>query len=330
MSLVQRALHRSADLCFVPPLDKLWRQRLLGKVICLLYHRVDEPGRAPFLERFGTPPIPPDQLHDELQFLKSRGARFMTFSDLRQNRFPQADQFGVIVSFDDGLRDNYTNGFPVLDALGIKGVLFQATALVGASSLIWEHALYWYWQDEALRRQLTAIAHRAQPHLQAFADRQLLVSLRETCTANAVEAMLGEMAALDGCAGALHEAARRFYPAAADVLAAHASGHELGSHGHRHYPRKNIDGALFVQELETSIRVLQQITGETPAAFSYPFNSHLPGDTELASPLFEQLVTVDGGLIERSTPQRRLPRYTWPGPHRSALRRRRWLWTGGA
>ena len=48
MPLLQRLLNRSQDLLFLPGLGRLWRQRLLGRVHCLLYHRVDEPeiGRA--------------------------------------------------------------------------------------------------------------------------------------------------------------------------------------------------------------------------------------------------------------------------------------------
>ena len=59
MSRLGRIANRAADLLFLPPLDRLWRRRLRGKVLCLLYHRVDQPGRVPFLDRFGVPPIPP-------------------------------------------------------------------------------------------------------------------------------------------------------------------------------------------------------------------------------------------------------------------------------
>jgi hypothetical protein len=109
MTLLHRIVNRSLDVLFLPGFDRFWRHRLMGKVLCLLYHRVADPGQVPFLDRYGVPPIPPGQLLDELSFLKSQGATFLTFSDLRRGRFPGPEEFGVIVCFDDCFRDNYAN-----------------------------------------------------------------------------------------------------------------------------------------------------------------------------------------------------------------------------
>ena len=71
---LRRLANRAKDLLFLPPFDAYWRRRLNGKVLCLLYHRVDHPGRFPFLDRFGVPPIAPGTLLNELSFLKMKGA----------------------------------------------------------------------------------------------------------------------------------------------------------------------------------------------------------------------------------------------------------------
>lgn len=328
MSRLGRAANRAADLLFLPPLDRLWRRRLRGKVLCLLYHRVEEPGRVPFLDRFGVPPIPPDELAAELGFLRRHGARFLTYADLRAGRFPSAEEFAVIVSFDDGLRCNYEEGMEVLQALGIPAVFFQSTGMLAGGELVWEHALYWYGAHPTYGPRLEELARRRLDLPADLRGAALIARLRDGTPMALVRDLLAELAERWGTAGELVAAADGLYPGEAHLRRARDAGHEVGSHGHHHVPRCSISPAEFEQELGRSGAVLGRVLGEAPRSFSYPFNSHLPGDDQICGRHFLQVATVDGALLTPATPALALPRFTWPGPHANPLRRRRWLWTG--
>jgi peptidoglycan/xylan/chitin deacetylase (PgdA/CDA1 family) len=328
VSRLGRVANRAADLLFLPPLDRLWRRRLRGKVLCLLYHRVDQPGRVPFLDRFGVPPIPPGELAAELGFLQRRGARFLTYADLRAGRFPSAEEFGVIVSFDDGLRCNYEEGLEVLAALGVPAVFFQSSGMLAGGVLVWEHALYWYGTHPTLAPRLAELARQRLKLPAELEGAALIARLRDGTPVARVQDLLAELAERWGTAGELAAAAEHLYPSEAHLIRARDAGHELGSHGHHHVPRCNISPATFEQELVRSSAVLSRVLGEPPQSFSYPFNSHLPGDDQICGRHFRQVATVDGALLTASTPALALPRFTWPGPHPNRLRRRRWLWTG--
>jgi peptidoglycan/xylan/chitin deacetylase (PgdA/CDA1 family) len=306
--LWSRALNRSRDLMFWQPLHKYWAAKMRGHVICLVYHRVDRRGSVPFMDRHGAPCIEPHELAEELQLLKSQGARFMTFADLRRGDFPGPTELGVIVSFDDGFKANYTIGVDVLNALRIPAVFFQSTGLIEAPMLIWEHALYWLrYQDGLDDRSFDEVAGPSIPIKRTE-------SMLKGLGAPSQEALVAE--------------ARRLYPTAADVRRAHAAGHELGSHGHNHYPRTRIDEETFEAELLKSIGILASIVGERPQAFAYPFNDYYPQDATIAGSHFKQIATVDSRLIARTTDPLSLPRFTWPGPHPYGLRRNRWVLTG--
>lgn len=328
LQLGRRLGNRALDALFLPPLDRLWVPRLRGRVLCLLYHRVDEPGRMPFLDAFGVPPIRPEDLHDELALLGRRGARFLTFADLREGRFPDPDQFGVIVSFDDGFQDTYRHGLPVLDGLGVQATVFQASALVEAEDLIWEHALYWYGHDPRLCAELSELAHRRIPRSRTHTGMALITFLREEVRCCEVEALLVEMKGRHDHGPRLRDLAAAIYPRRETLQAACRHGHEIGSHGHRHYPRRNLSDGEFEQELQVSSWRLASLLGGPPRAYSYPFNSHQPGDERICGRHFLQAATVDGALIGPDSPPLELPRFTWPGPHRHGLHRRRWLMTG--
>jgi peptidoglycan/xylan/chitin deacetylase (PgdA/CDA1 family) len=328
LSFTRRAANRSLDLLFAPAFDRVWRRRLLGKVMCVLYHRVGPRGAVPYLDRFGAPPIAQEELSRELDILRSRGARFMTFAGLRNGEFPDGSEFGVIVSFDDGFRDNYAGALDVLDSLGIRATIFQSTAMVDAPTLIWEHALYWYWDQPRMRDALIELAHQRIAASRASGGDALLAFLRDALPAAEVESLLAEMSVRFECGPALREQARLLYPARQDLIGAQARGHEIASHGHHHYRRGCLDATAFEGELRRSSSALTEILGQAPAAFAYPFNDHQSGDETICGRHFVQAATVDGALIERNTPPLSLPRFTWPGPHRNALRRSRWLWTG--
>lgn len=325
MDPISRIGNRLKDIGFIPPLDRLWVRGMRGRVTCFLYHRVADPAADEFLARGGSPAIRPAQLARELGFLRRIGARFATFGDLRAGWFPANSEIGVIISFDDGFRSNYEQGLDVLGSLGIRAVFFQVTGLVDARVLLWEHALYWHTRDEEAAGRLLAAVREARPDLArgASTGRQLAIRLRERVSSPEVERLL-RAARVSG----EPEIAARLYPTAAMLREARDRGHEIGSHGHGHYKRDTVDEATFETDLARSAHELERLLGEPPAAFSYPFNSHRPGDDAIVGRHFQQAITVDRRRIERGADPYRLSRFNWPGHPRSGLRHRRWLLTG--
>lgn len=331
MQLARRIANRSLDyLLFNQFLEPYWLNRMRGTVLCLLYHRVDEPGRHQFLTQGGIPVITPEELETDLRFLLDKGARFLTFNDLQQGGFPADDEIGIIVTFDDGFRDNYTTALEVLNLLGIKAVIFQSTAMVDSQDLIWEHALYWIGHD---CQRVVVLEHQIKqefnddPVTNELMGLELLQYVREHISAPRLEELinksLDESAREEQC-----RIAENIYPVTEQIRAALKTGHEIGSHGHHHYKRANIDNETFEMELITSRKILATILGFSPTCFSYPFNSRQSGDNEICSRYFQQVATVDGGFLLRDHDPLAIPRATWPGTSRNSMRRRRWLTTG--
>lgn len=326
--LLRRLRNRARDLAFVPFMDRYWREQAAGRLWCLLYHAVDGPGRYPFLERFGAPTISPRALSEELSFLQDRGARFMTFADVLRGAFPGRDEFGVIVSFDDGLRSNYEAGLEVLDQLGIPGVIFQSTALIDAHQLIWEHALYWAAHTPNISRALEEMAHVRWPETLRMSLADTVCHLRENVPVIELEALLAELGHEFDLVAQQSALAAQLYPTSAHLQQARNRGHEIGAHGHRHYKRSSMNAETFADEVRTSANVLERVLGRKAAAFSYPFNDYQSGDGKICSEFFQQIATVDSAPISRDCNRLSIPRFTWPGPPRNGLRARRWLWTG--
>jgi peptidoglycan/xylan/chitin deacetylase (PgdA/CDA1 family) len=324
--LAKRIANRARDLLFAPPFDAMWRKRARGRIAVLLYHRVDEPGNS-FIDEFGVPPIPPAQLRGELEFLRAHGARFLSIDELRHPVELAPDEFGVAVTFDDGFRCNYGPALDVLADMGVRACIFQSTAMVDSAELIWEHALYYMWSDPDSRTVVRRLIGDAHPQWRTYGDRQLLDAVVGEMPAAQTEHLVAQAALEVGATDGMRQAAAQLYPSSDDLRRAIARGHEVGAHGHHHYPRRNIDAPTFAHELAASRQCLAAILGKAPKAFSYPFNSYVEGDHPVAFDSFEDVFTVDAApLALPLAPREPRARFTWPGPHRNALRRRRWLW----
>lgn len=296
--------------------------------MALVYHRVDDPVRHGFLTCGGTPVIRPESLAAELIWLRDHGARFLTFRDLCDGVFPDDTEFGVIVTFDDGFRDEYTTGIEVLDALGVKGVFFQCTAMIDGDHLIPEHALYWLVYESNFAEELFQIARSSNwPGAHGAGAESAQATVHRWLREVASSSMLDVVEQMAECYPS-QEIAASLYPRTADIRRASAGGHEIGSHGHYHLHRQSLDARGFERELATSSEHIRAVTGTRPATFAYPFSACLPGDRDTCGRYFPQAAIVGEALIEPDSDPLRLPRFTWPGPARNRLRQRRWLLTG--
>jgi len=98
----------------------------------LMYHKVNP---YPLSGGFGLR-VPPEQFAWQMRYLRERSFQTISFSDLIQHWEKSAPlpPRPVIITFDDGYRDNFNFAYPVLKANGFKGTIFLVTELVGKTN----------------------------------------------------------------------------------------------------------------------------------------------------------------------------------------------------
>lgn len=110
----------------------------------LCYHAVSREWPAPLA-------VPPDALGEQLELLRSRGYRGVTFGDLVRRR--GAGKL-VAVTFDDAYRSVYELGRDILDRVGFPGSVYAVTGQVGRRGpMNWEGISRWL--GGAYERELT-------------------------------------------------------------------------------------------------------------------------------------------------------------------------------
>jgi peptidoglycan/xylan/chitin deacetylase (PgdA/CDA1 family) len=93
-----------------------------------MYHYVSEPPADADIYRRDLS-VTPTNFEAQLAWLQSHGYESITLTDLVYHLargWPLPDK-PVILTFDDGYRDNYTNAFPLLQEYGYTGIFFLVT-----------------------------------------------------------------------------------------------------------------------------------------------------------------------------------------------------------
>lgn len=118
------------------------RWALRRKVLVLMYHRVLTDDEA---TRTASHPaiIVTSRTFDRQMALLKRRCRVLTLEQLadhfeRKRPFPD---FSVVITFDDGWRDNYTNALPILRRHGLPAIVFLPSAFIGTRRLFWQETL---------------------------------------------------------------------------------------------------------------------------------------------------------------------------------------------
>ena len=331
IKLARRIANRSKDyVLFNPLLESFWVDKMRGRVAAMLYHQVQAGPESEFLVRGGSPSISVNGLRADLAFFKKQGARFFTFADLITGRFPEKNEIGIAVCFDDCFANNYREGLFVLNEQGVTATFFQTTALVDATDLLWEHKLYWYTRNETVSKQFAALAANclAAPKYLTYPTAELLHVLRERIPFIECERVLSAADETLSSPDERVREARQIYPSAAMVRSAASCGHEIASHGHQHLFRACVTAAEFATDLVRSAQILTEIAGCRSTTYSFPFDSWAAEDEAAVLRVFDAACTVSKKPILKVDDKRLLPRFTWPGAAPNSLRHRRWLVTG--
>jgi peptidoglycan/xylan/chitin deacetylase (PgdA/CDA1 family) len=110
------------------------RRELTGsQVAILMYHRV-----APKANNWSLDTLPPKDFERQISYFAKR-YKIISLESLVQTmqNGEHLPKKAIIVTFDDGYRDNYTFAYPILKKYGIPATLFVTSGHIGTDKLFW-------------------------------------------------------------------------------------------------------------------------------------------------------------------------------------------------
>ncbi|MDC0229382.1 polysaccharide deacetylase family protein [Deltaproteobacteria bacterium] len=252
-------------------------------LIAVNYHYIRDHFDAPFPSIFG---VTPKKLISQIDILGS-SAKFLSLDDVvdiidgRQTIPPKA----VVISFDDGFREQFELAWPILSAKGIPAIFFVNTKPIEDKFVTNTHKIHILRAYTSPTELMAALKNmlenlgltlklpsplkackvykydsKEDAQLKYFMNYELNDGQREKV--------------VDGCfdrlgfdEGTINQELYMTKSMVAELAKAHA----LGTHGHAHLPLGQIDDDAAKIDLDSSIQKIMEWTGYRVKALSYPF-----------------------------------------------------------
>jgi peptidoglycan/xylan/chitin deacetylase (PgdA/CDA1 family) len=260
-------------------------------VAILRYHSVSTTSSGSYFYVNPRISIPPDAFDAQMAFLAGR------YRCLRLDEVVEALRGGrelprnaVVVTFDDGYRDNYEYAYPILRRHGIPATFYVVTGCLDGGEPLWTAEIRRLVHDARRPRMTDPITH-AQYELATPAGREAAISAIKRYLVRQPRAERNAtLAELRARADATARPERRTMMTWAEVREMAQNGMDVGAHtvSHPRLPAMPLDEAE--REIRDSRAELTSRLGRPVAHFSYPN----PSDGEHVNRAVQQLVARAG------------------------------------
>ena len=284
----------------------LRRKLTKSQVGILLYHRV-----CPSSDSWSVKPLSPRSFERQMEYFH-RNYEILSLDTLVQyiQQGAPLPEKAVVITFDDGYKDNYLHAYPILVKHGIPATIFLTTGHIGSSKLFWFDEVKYLVQltplnqlelDELgsypLRTEIdrlrnSLIISRRLRKLPEERKRGLIAKLVNTCQVD-IPDNLGEALFLSWD----------------EVREMSDDGISFGAHTVNHPVLTNLPLEQARWEIVQSKKDIEENLGKEVTAFAYPFGPFNAKIAELVKESgFTSAVTTESELVNRKANPYELPR----------------------
>lgn len=141
-------IDRLVSVYLVHPLVRLRRSRAPKGIPVLMYHSVSEEPESRVRPYFRTT-THPDVFTRHMRYLHEHGYEVMNLAEAVNALETESNNIQrkrVVITFDDGFRDFYTNAFPILKKYGFTATMFVPTGFIHAGRP-WKNKAVMTWDE---------------------------------------------------------------------------------------------------------------------------------------------------------------------------------------
>ena len=264
------------------------RQVIRKRLLVLCYHSVisDDAPQDPRTNIAVTT----QQFESQLQILRSHWKPIsLAEVDAVLQGAAELPDYSVLVTFDDGFRNNMTHAAPLLRQYDIPAIVFLTTGLIGTTDMLWTQEV----TERQHRLQSDAVRIRSTSELKRLPNADRLAYLDELRANSSLTAD--------------SEWQRELYTLMAwdEVRQLRSFGIDVGAHTVRHPILTSLSPDEVRQELSISKAKIEQETGTPCYAIAYPNGGKADFNREIMDECKNQGFRIGFNLFGRRNPQLR-------------------------
>jgi peptidoglycan/xylan/chitin deacetylase (PgdA/CDA1 family) len=246
------------------------------------YHYIRPHFEAPYPSIFG---VTPEQFETQLLLLKSEFVPITPKQFVSNFHQILADsQKYLLITFDDGLREQYEYALPILDALEMEALFFANSLYYDQHKVSTVHKLHLIRSQIASSLLLQQIEDELDLHLSDKEKESALATyIYDTSEAATVKYLLNfkmDFAQQERFANQMFASYFEEENVGPELyftrqqLVDLAQRNCLGSHTHSHYPLGLLSQEKIHAEIEKTLHIFEKITNHRPLAISYPYGTY--------------------------------------------------------
>lgn len=242
------------------------KRRRSRPIQILTYHRVNDDRDSFF------PGMPASVFSDQMSYLAKRYhvcSLVEATGRLLANDVPEN---AVVVTFDDGYRDNYSHAFPILKAHGVSATIFLATGAVGTGQMLWHDQVFTVFRETQCR-----VLTEYHPDLPAFPLRTIPEKLQAQHSVLRMLRLLNEEERCCWITRLAEKLAVAEYQQDSSLMLTweqvremRGAGISFGAHTVSHPILSRLTREQMRIQIERSSADIVRNIGERPLAFAYP------------------------------------------------------------
>lgn len=224
----------------------------------------------------------------------------------------------VVLTMDDGYKDNRTHLLPILMRLRLSATLYLESAPLDERRVNWTHKYFWVLERTGTQRFAELYRERARDERTRQAlgaplsDYQLKRVLKYEAPVEERTRLVDEIFREQG--GDERALCEQLYLTWEDVRELDRAGIEIGAHSVRHEILARLEPAEAAREIEGSKLALERGLGHALRSFAYPFGRrwdyHAAAKESARRAGFASATTTHAGTVRAESDRFELPRVT--------------------